>query len=363
MNEQRELNSGNDGVDFKGLILEGKEWFKYLMLKWKIIVVAGVLGAIIGLAYAFSKKTTYTASLTFALEDSKPGGGLGGALGLASSFGLDLGSGGGGVFEGANLVELFKSRSMVEQTLLSPIKFNGDSISIAELYIQNKEWRENWQEEPEMKGMRFLPNESRESFSRAKDSVLGVMFKGLSENGLSVGQRDEKIAIITVEMKSTDELFAKYFTETLVENVSEFYKETKSRKARENMAILERQTDSVRNELNQAITGVALANDNTFGLNPALNVKRAPSARKQVDVQANTAILTELVKQGELAKVTVRKETPLIQVIDYPILPLKKEGFGKLKGLVLGGFIFGVFTCFFLIVIRQFKSILQDEAS
>jgi hypothetical protein len=38
-------------------------------------------------------------------------------------------------------------------------------------------------------------------------------------------------------------------------------------------------------------------------LNPALNVRRAPSARKQVDVQANTAILTELVKQSELAKV------------------------------------------------------------
>jgi hypothetical protein len=35
-------------------------------------------------------------------------------------------------------------------------------------------------------------------------------------------------------------------------------------------------------------TGVAVANDNTFGLN--LNVKPAPSARRQVDVQANTAI-------------------------------------------------------------------------
>jgi hypothetical protein len=31
----------------------------------------------------------------FALEDRKSGGGLGSALGLASSFGLDLGGGGG----------------------------------------------------------------------------------------------------------------------------------------------------------------------------------------------------------------------------------------------------------------------------
>jgi hypothetical protein len=45
-----------------------------------------------------------------------------------------------------------------------------------------------------------------------------------------------------------------------------------------------------------------------------------------VDVQANTAILTEeLVKQTELAKVTLRKETPLIQIMNGPILPLTKN--------------------------------------
>lgn len=121
------------------------------------------------------------------------------------------------------------------------------------------------------------------------------------------------------------------------------------------MAILQRQTDSIRRELNGAITGVAVANDNTFNLNPALNVRRAPSARRQIDVQANTAILTELVKQSELAKVTLRKETPLIQVIDNPILPLKKEKFGKLKGIVLGGFFTGFLLVLYLILKRIIK--------
>jgi uncharacterized protein involved in exopolysaccharide biosynthesis len=136
-------------------------------------------------------------------------------------------------------------------------------------------------------------------------------------------------------------LFSKYFCEALVKEVSDFYIDTKSKKSRENMLILERQTDSIRRELNGAITGVAVANDNAFGLNPAMNVRRAPSARRQVDVQANTAILTELVKQSELAKVTLRKETPLIQIIDSPILPLAKERFGKVKGIVLGGLLGG----------------------
>jgi uncharacterized protein involved in exopolysaccharide biosynthesis len=87
-----------------------------------------------------------------------------------------------------------------------------------------------------------------------------------------------------------------------------------------------------------------------------MNVRRAPSARLQVDVQANTAILTELVKQSELAKVTLRKETPLIQVIDKPILPLKMEKFGKAKGIVLGGILAGFLTVLVLIIRRVFKS-------
>ena len=347
----------NDEISLKELIEKGREWFSYLLSQWKIIVLAGIIGAGLGLAYSFSKKPVYTASLSFALEDEKGGGGLGSALGLASSLGLDLGGGGGSIFAGSNLTELFKSRAMVEQTLLSPVVVDGKSISLAEMYIHNNGWRDQWNDTPKLKAIQFLPNTKRKYFTRVHDSILGVMYQDLSKTGLTVGQKDKKIAIITIDVSSTNELFSKYFTEALVKEVSDFYVTTKSKKARMNMDILERQTDSIRRELNGAITGVAVANDNTFGLNPAMNVRRAPSARRQVDVQANTAILTELVKQSELAKVTVRKETPLIQVIDRPILPLPKERFGKAKGLMMGGFLAGFLTVLFLIIRRLLKEL------
>ena len=347
----------NDEISLKELIEKGREWFSYLLSQWKIIVLAGIIGAGLGLAYSFSKKPVYTASLSFALEDEKGGGGLGSALGLASSLGLDLGGGGGSIFTGSNLTELFKSRAMVEQTLLSPVVVDGKSISLAEMYIHNNGWRDQWNDTPKLKAIQFLPNTKRKYFTRVHDSILGVMYQDLSKTGLVVGQKDKKIAIITIDVSSTNELFSKYFTEALVKEVSDFYVTTKSKKARENMDILERQTDSIRGALNGAITGVAVANDNTFGLNPAMNVRRTPSARRQVDVQANTAILTELVKQTELAKVTLRKETPLIQVIDSPILPLPKEQFGKGKGIVMGGVFTGFLVVLFLIIRRLLKEL------
>lgn len=345
----------NGEITLKELLVKTKEWLSCLVAQWKILILAGIIGAAIGLAYSYIKKPIYTATLSFALEDEKSGGGLGGALGLASQFGLDVGGGGGSIFTGSNLAELFKSRSMVEQTLLTGVPFNGKEISLAEMYILNNDWRDKWQGNTKLKDIQFPPNGDRNTFTRVHDSILGVIYQKLSSDGLSVAQKDKKIAIISIDLSSTNEFFSKYFTESLVKEVSDFYIESKSEKARLNMSILERQTDSIRRELNSAITGVAVANDNTFNLNPALNVKRAPSARRQVDVQANTAILTELVKQSELAKVTLRKETPLIQIIDKPILPLKKEKFGKAKGILLGGSI----ALFLMIIILLAKRILK----
>ncbi|MBW1657684.1 Wzz/FepE/Etk N-terminal domain-containing protein [Flavobacterium quisquiliarum] len=347
----------SDEVSLKELIKKIIEWKNYLVSQWKIIVIVGVVGAILGLTYSLIKKPIYTATLTFALEDEKTGTGLGGALGLASSFGIDLGGGGGSIFSGSNLTELFKSRSMVEKTLLSPVNYHGKIVSLAEMYIQNNKWRKNWDNNPRFKNIVFLPNSDRKYFTRVHDSILGNIYQNLSKSSLSVAQKDKKIAIISMDVSSNDELFSLYFCQALADQVSKFYINTKSKKARMNMQILERQVDSVRSELNGAITGVAVANDNTFNLNPALNVRRAPSARRQVDVQANTAILTELVKQSELAKVTLRKETPLIQVIDSPILPLPKERFGKLKGILIGGFLMVFLTVLLLSVRKLLKEL------
>lgn len=350
-------NIENGEISLKELISKIREWFSYLLSQWKIIILVGLVGALLGLAYSFVKKPIYTATLTFALEDEKSSGGLGSALGLASSLGLDVGGGGGSMFSGSNLTELFKSRTMVEMTLLSPVTVNGKVISLAEMYIRNNNWRDKWNKNPKFKNIQFLPETKRIYFTRVHDSILGEIYKSLSKSSLSVEQKDKKIAIISMDVVSNNELFSFYFCEALAKQVSKFYIDTKSKKARMNMEILEHQVDSVRAELNGAITGVAIANDNTFNLNPALNVRRTPSARRQVDVQANTAILTELVKQSELSKVTLRKETPLIQIIDRPILPLPKEKFGKTKGIIIGGFLSGFLIVILLIIRRLLKTL------
>jgi uncharacterized protein involved in exopolysaccharide biosynthesis len=341
------------------LIQKIQEWIAYLKTQWKLIIGIAAFGGIVGFVYASFQKPSYLATTTFVLEEDKAGGGgLGGALGLASSFGFDLGGGGGGLFTSSNIIELMKSRLVVEKTLLNPVEIAGKEISLADYYIQINELKEDLAKKPKLANINFPVNSDRTQFSLLQDSILQVISKELIKENLVIVQKDKKVSIISLTVKTESELFSKLFCEQLLKETSDFYIETKSKKARLNVDILQHQADSIRTELNSAITGVATTSDNVYNLNPALNVKRTPSIRRQVDVQANTAILTQLVAQLELSKVSLRKETPLVQLIDRPILPLEKDKLGRLKSLVLGGFLAGFFTVLYLVLGQLYRKMV-----
>jgi hypothetical protein len=353
-------HTDSDEISFKELILKIKEWGTYLLSQWILIIGVAFIGALLGLAYAWMSKPFYKAEFSFVLEDEKSSGGLGGALGLASQFGFDLGGGGGGgVFAGDNLLELMKSRSMVQKALLSPINVQGQNQSLADYYIDLKDMRKDWEGKAYLETLSYPINADVSKFNRVQDSVLMGMHQDIIKNLLSVAKIDKKLSILKVTVNSENEIFSKAFTEALVSVVSNFYVETKTQKSSANIAILQHQTDSVRNQLNQAISGVAQSNDDIPNLNVARQVLRSSGQQRQIDVQANTAILTELVKNLELSKLSLRKETPLIQVIDKPVFPLPVEKFGKANGILLGGFLAGFLVVIGLVVRRVFQGLTE----
>ena len=116
---QQNKTTKADEVSLREILIRLKNWSRYLWSKWLIIVVVGLVGGAIGFYYAMTKKPTYMATTTFVLED-EGGNSLGGFAGLASIAGMDL-QGGGGIFQGENIFELYKSRKMVAQTLLTKL--------------------------------------------------------------------------------------------------------------------------------------------------------------------------------------------------------------------------------------------------
>jgi uncharacterized protein involved in exopolysaccharide biosynthesis len=359
---EKQTQIENEEISLKELIQKIQEWIAFLKTQWKFIFGIAALGGMLGFAYASFVNPNYLATTTFVLEEDKGGGGgLGGALGLASSFGLDLGGGGGGLFSSTNIIELMKSRFVVEKTLLNPVQVEGKEISLADYYIQINDLKEEWAKKPALANINFTVNADRTKFSLQQDSILETISADLKNNNLTIIQKDKKVTIISLTVKTENELFSKLFCEQLLKETSDFYIETKSKKSRLNVDVLQRQADSIRAELNSAITGVAAESDNVYNLNPAFNVKSSPSRRKQVDVQANTAILTQLVAQLELSKVSLRKETPLVQLIDRPILPLEKEKIGKLKALLLSVLLAGFFSILYLVLHKLYRNMVVQD--
>ncbi len=353
--EKIEDNVEEEGISFEDFIKYFNKILKFIKENLKAILVASVIGGLCGFLFAKNQKTKYSALLTFALEEEKSGGGFGGGLsGIASQFGLDLGSGSGGMFTGANLFELMKSRLLVEKALLDSCNYHNEKISLAEYYLRINNIRNGWGKKFDK--IQFKPDLDRTLYSREQDSILYLIYSDLSsDKKLIIRQKDKKVTISTLEVINENENFSKIFCEKLAKITSEYYIDIKSKKARTNLDILQRQADSVRLQLNRAIYGYASSGDNVYNLNPAFNVKGSPTKQKQVDVQANTTILTQLLGNIELAKVTLRKETPLIQIIDTPILPLPKINVSLIVSVIIGSLIFIFLSISIILLINLYK--------
>jgi hypothetical protein len=358
-------NIVNEDFTFKDFVINSIQLINFFKKKIKIIFIITIFGSFLGMIYFFIEKPNYRAVLTFAMEEDKSSGGMGGlsgALGLASSFGIDLGSsgggGGGGAFAASNLAALMKSHLIIEKVLLDPCLINNQNTTLADYYIKINNYHKKWKKKTNLSNIKFPVGLDRSKFTLQQDSLLHEFYKDLSSNeNLDIRQQDKKVTIVTIQVNSKDEIFSKLFCEGLANKTSEFYIQTKSKKARTNTEVLQRQADSVRNILYKNISGVAKETDNIYNLNPSYNIKGASSKKIQIDVTANTEVLKQLIIQLELSKITLRKETPLIQLIDKPNLPLEKEKIGLINSIILGSIIFFLLSLLYLYVDKKLKNI------
>ena len=309
-------------------------WVRYLFSKWWQIGVGSVVILLLIVAFNYLKPKVYFSKISFVLENESTSS-LGGISSLASVAGINLGSlsDGNTLFQIDNIQELYRSNRMIENTLLESYSFaTGQEIIVSKLIKELK-----WDEELSEQGI-SMANYSlnREQFSRAQDSVLIEVTDLVREKFLHVAKPNRKTSILEVGFYSEDESLAKAFNEIHVQNVNEFYKHTKSKKASISVQTLKRQTDSVKHVLDKSILTLAELDESVPNPNPLYKTSQVPYQKALIDVQASSAVYQELVTQLELAKITLRNNTPLIQVIDSPVYPLQHNQWKLFKTLVIG---------------------------
>jgi len=353
----------NDDLSIRELIVGLRAWIHYLWSKWHILLVSGILGGVLGLIYGIIEKPSYIANTTFVLEGGESKGGLGRLAGVAAMVGVDIGGGAGGLFQGDNILELYKSRRMLTQALLTKVDSNSEELLI-DRYLTFNGIREGWSDNLELRDLDFHqdPVTLDIGTQRLRDSLITSFVNNIRGDLLNVQKPDKDLSIIQVSVVSPDEVFSKVFNENLVKGVNDFYVQTRTKKSRDNIVILQSKVDSVRSMMSQELYSAARASDVTPNINPTRQVQRVvPVQEAQFSAEANRTILSQLIQNLELAKMAELQEQPLIQLVDQPVYPLPVNQLGKRKGLIIGGILFGFVTLFGLIGLKWYRDIMTEE--
>ena len=340
-----------DEFSIKYFIDRFKIFFIFLFALKSHIFYMSVSILFFTISYNYLIPPLYYAQTSLVLDNDNSNG-MGELSSIASLAGINPSSfiNASSLFQIDNIQDLYRSDAMLKKTLLSQGVFNKKENLLINRFGEIEKKINKWN----LNNITFVSNLN---LNRAQDSVIKEAIKKIREKNLIVSKPSRKNTILNISFNHKNEEFAKIFNEKLVSNVNAFYIKSKSFKTGLNLSILQKESDSIRLVLNNSIQILAALDEGLPNSNPLLKTLRTPYQKAMVDVQANTAIFQELVKQLELAKVSHRNSTPLIQVIDSPIFPLEnsKWKFSEtlLYGLTLGLF----FSIIFHLIISLLKKI------
>jgi hypothetical protein len=345
-------------ISLKNMFQGFKEWLMFIMDNRRKIVYGTLIILVLPLSYNYLKSPLYYANTSFVLENDASAS-LGGLSSLASISGINTSSlmSASNLFQIDNIQELYRSNNMLRQTLLEKVTINGKSQILIDYFAKAQKLEKKWiKEKVYLKD--FLKD--KKLYSRVQDSVLKEAVKLIKKDFLIVGKPNRNTSILNVGFKHKDEVFAKIFNEVLVNKVNRFYYKTETKKTSLNLKLLQTQTDSVKRLLDMSFLALAEIDQNIPNINPLAKTAKVPYQKAMVNLQANQAIYLEVVKQLELAKVTHRNKTPLIQIIDKPSFPLENNRFKFLNILILGIFGGGVLMVLLLSLQRIIRQALEE---
>jgi len=331
------MKEREDLYSLKEILIILRSFTKYQIRRWWLILIIAVAGGCLGLGFYYLQKPKYRAVTTFLLEDKSAGSS--GLAGLASQFGFSMGNvGGGGIFSGDNILDILRSKKVVNQVLLSPVDSGGIKQTLADLYLTFKGISKSWQKNPKLASINFFKGTT--PITPLQDSVLTLIYQSFIKKDLLVERTRKQGTIIKVVVTSESAEFSRIMAERLVEEASKLYMIIRTGTAQESVQYFQRRADSLLILLNNK--SFVAASAQPLDINPGLRSATVPAEINIRDKSLLATLYAEVVKNLEVSKVMLAQQTPVIQVLDRPEILLDNNKKGQLLLIVL----FAVITLF-----------------
>lgn len=345
-----------EGISLIEMIKGIKAFFAELKKKWLLIAIVVFISSALGLLYSFNTKATYIANSTVMLESSKGGGGaMSGALALASQFGM-MGGSSSSVITEEKLIEIIKAERIIKTALFKKVTIDSTTEILANHFIDLFGYRKAWKKNDSLKDFRFKNPE--ENMTLQENRVLKMFYGKILKDFLTIEK--SKSGIITITTTSSSELFSKYINESLVEAATSFYVDRITSKGRKSLDIVQKRVDSITIALKDAEFTLARWKDANYRVVKAQGMIEELRLRR--DVEIYNSLYLEGTKRLEISKFTLLDETPFLQIIDTPTLPLAKKETKRVLFVIAGFFIGLILSGMYVFGRKKYDDLLVEAA-
>jgi hypothetical protein len=269
------------------------------------------------------------------MRNTDEAGGVSGVSSILGQFGF---GGRRNAFNLDRVLELAKSRRVVQNSIFETVQLHGQTDFVANHLIAIYELDKRWsKKKPELEGFRFSSDNVAEfddmSLSALK-KVYGFIVGSEKRDGLVSAEYSEESTILSLYAVTTDESLSIELITELYDNLSEYYVSKSIEKQKMTYDIVKYKADSIgyllaQNELEYAT--FKDANQNLYS-----ELSRLKEQRLGRDIQKLNIIHAEALKNVEIADFSLRNATPVIRELDKPIRPLEPVTESKVKAVIIG---------------------------
>ncbi|MEM6395423.1 MAG: hypothetical protein AAF741_03685 [Bacteroidota bacterium] len=323
--------------------------------KWWVLAFIVVFGGWFAWD-AYKTPITYSARLTFMLNEDQGGGSaLGGVLG---QFGL---GGGSSEFNLTKVVELSKSRKIVQDVLLDSAVIDEANDVIANHIIDIYDLPGYWADlgMTKFSDVRFGRKEVH-TFNRVESKVLQQLIRFLNAGYAGHGPlvsllTDDGAGILTYRAKTLNEDLSYELSNRLYKELSDFYIEKTTGNPRQTFERLSIRADSLSKALEDAEYKLARTLDASLSL--GLNRDRVVTDQLRREVQILSTMYGEVLRNLAVAEFSLSNATPFFALIDEPMYPLIRNREYWFQRGILGAFI----AAFLAVLVVVFRKIILDN--
>ena len=327
--------NSNDEIDLIDLL-------KKLYNSRKLIVYITIIFSIMGIAFALLLPVKYNSTTIFITQNQETGSSS--LSGVASLVGINLGSSSFGGEIPATMYPQIVQSVKFKRLLLQEIVDEKNNITLENFIAKHYSIEEIKEQNTSDLGMTL----NEEQYFNILTEILNV----------SVNQKDGFISISS-EMPNAEysAKVAKFSRELLQSIIIENKIET----ARQNLIFSEAQLIEKKKEFDDIYSKLAFFSDSN--LNSVNSFVLNEKNKLESEFQIISAVVEEISKQVEQAKLQLKKDTPVFSTIQEAVIPLKKSSPKRTQLVIIFGFL-GLIASSIIVLIREpLKNILFEIKS